>query len=1315
MVDDYLDKGFGSSSGPLKDVESGSISGRGTSSTRRSNVLGYRGVASISMSPGPMGLYTSFSRSGSPLQSQDVTPCSGLTFGNVSGTVGHPVFNVASSSLDAVTSVSAEFLHGYGSTEGHVSSSDTFGLKGISSTKFNPPGSGTTRPNLGILDSFSGDDVCMSGAQSAYVDLLDFRITDYFTNTRCFCSFISYSVHFTDFGIRRVSNRRFSDFCRYDTLLREFGYIPPISLPEKRYWDKSPSFLSQRFQGLCAYFRQQLTRGSRFQLYMLQLFLGCGSESVLYIHLVTCGNPTERMNALSLLFRYLMRSSSGRAKFLSSIMKYPLDSFIDLSVSVRLDGDADECSLDYRLYHPLVVDSMLDCLVSGDGRTVYEVCGIFLRMLHIEDCTCPSVYSLKAISYVTKAVSRLIGNTGLGAISVSVTSLDDPIFLGILDGISSSTDLGWHVVSYYLIMSVNLDTSCVVSFLEDDSLNRFIRLLGYNDRYVIRRFSLWVLWLGLFDDKIRSVVSHDTLDRLLRALYGSTDKTCKLLCGLVLSVLISRGWYEGSELPRAAISVSNLIPHLHGIDQFIERQIFSHASLKSLCTLFSDSSLPGCVRVFLASLLEYHVIVGRESVPESISTSHLCDTDFHGNTAELSHAILGPIDPDCRLDITVDDSSLMTKFGLLYLRQLGDISTLFSECLYGILECYSSDDSCEWSWSLYHSSAVCLLFLPYSVSTVVSSDYFNVDFDPWSMAFHYRNTVSLGNGSERLTLDGINPIHLEEPVVLRFDRQFFLRRILVLRAMVSFMQAQVREFEELHLSRNELPHECMELLRQCWCGRDSGTPLSEDVRVEKEIHEGVDPFNNFTFDGFNYSMLDLPAFHRVDAFELRGYANDLIAYGHAQRGLVNVLKTCILYHQLCSGRITKFKDMISCLESRVESIQLGDLVELDDLEERYLGECSALSLGLQEENSLLSTLQEKHGVASRLQSMLRSSRVKLDACHRDIAATQQRLDELPRLRSENLATQTKLNLTAERLSESIKSANERILELQDNVALEEREKQEFSLCIQRLSYLSSILDDGKYRDVTDALDSIPLADVSATLHRAFGTLLAESTSSELLDSETVLQMKTLVMQQLTSVQERLNAVYSRDSNLQIAALNREVTAKEDALYQAQLDLNTARKNSVIDGSVLEDTLGTQKVLMESLEGTISNLMRELRQVNATNSELDTRLASVKERNNAARARLESTKADLKESITNQRGVRERMFLQVIAAEFLCKKVWQEHRKMSHLLSFKDDILATLSSRKDAECLARDSVVTMLRNAAERMSQTADFLGNAARN
>ncbi|GFE52800.1 kinesin-1 heavy chain-like, putative [Babesia ovis] len=1189
---------------------------------------------------------------------------------------------------------------------------------------WNPGGCAPLAPYLGIFDSINSDNTKVSGNQSAFIKQLDLRITDYTINPRCLSSYVSYSLHFSDFGIPKVAIRRFSDFCYYDNILRELGYHPPISLPEKRFWDNlSPIFISQRFQALNNYFKMQLRHPTTLQLYLLQMFLGCSAESILYVHLVTARTITDKMNAVSLLYRFLMRSPADRDSFMSHSIGLPLTNFQHLPAATRSDSVNDESSVDYRLKNPLVVNSLLECLVSGDARTVYEACAILLWMLHRDESLRSSVLSLRAISYVTKAVSRLVANQGLPELYVSVDNLRDRTFMALLSCIPQGRSIAWNLVSYYLVMATNMLPIAARSFVDKDLLQKFTSLVDYKDHGVIRRFALWVLWIGMFEKEVRSSVDHDTLGKLMKKLYSSKDTTIKVLCGLVLTSLISSGWYDGDAAPRASVSVINLLPHVHGIDSFIEQEIFCHRSLNNLGTLVSDLSLPCGVRMFMVSLLLYHLVVGHEDRPAAPIISELCDMEFHGNTAELHHVLLGPADPDYRDDITLKDTCFTEKCSSVYLRQFAMVADKFSEPLYDIVEHYTSEydsglhdsdgETLEDSWPLCQTAAACLLFLPYIPSFASTGDYFEVDFNPHSMQAHYRNVVSLKGTSEKLQIESVNHINLGHTVPLCFDKQFFRRRITVLRSLIRSLQEHSIEFEDIHLSRNELAHESMELLRRFRCGKDIlnySENHDNSANSDDYYTESTDPFNNFTFEGFEYPMLEVPSFRRVDAIELRNYANELLRYGSAQQSLVRVLKLVILYHQMCSASISKYRSMVSCLQNRVDELCLDELDDLSALGDRYMRESRDYASGLEEENDVISTLQEKNAMLSRVQAMLRSSRMKLDACRRDIAATQKRIDDLPRLRNESVTAQHQLTLISEQLKASIQDANEKILELQDVVAREEREKGEYSLCIQRLTYLSSILEEGNYGAIIQALDTIPLNDVNATIHRHFDNI-SDSASAGSLDEGTVLQLKEIVLQQLTMVQDRLNAVYACDSNLQIAALNRQLSKDEENLYRTQLELNNARKSAIIDGSVLEETLGTQKVLMQSLEGTINNLTRELRQINAVNLDLDKQLSALRNRNNIARTQLESTRFEFKSSIIKQRDMRLQLFWQLLAAEFLCKKIWQEHRNLSTVLSYKASFIDMLLTRRSAEQSARQCVVDILKRASERISQTVAFLGD----
>ncbi|ORM42195.1 uncharacterized protein BXIN_0970 [Babesia sp. Xinjiang] len=1176
-------------------------------------------------------------------------------------------------------------------------------------------------PCGGVSDPGNLDTPNIFAAQSEFVSHFDLRITDYFTHARCFCSYVLYSVHFNDFGIAKVATRRYSHFTHYDTVIRDLGYHPPVSLPEESFWDSnSPSFLSQRFQDLKGYLRHQLRQPTTSQLSLLHMFLGCSPETILYLRLVTANTNATKLSAVSTLFRYLMRSGADRVSFISREAKIPLAPFQDLPAASHVGVDA--VPDDYRLCSPLVVGSLLDCLLFGDAKSVYEVCAIMLWMLHRNEALRASILSLKVICHVTKALSRLIVGQGLPDLEVSINNLRDRTFLRILASLPLERNIAWNMVSYYLLMSINLLPESARSFLDNSSIQKFITLLDHNECGVFRRLSLWALWIGMFEEDLRSSVDRDTLGLLLKKLYGSEESTLKVLCGLVLTSLIVRGWFSGDEEPRASVLVVNLLPHVHNVDCFVRQEIFCHTSLRRFGNLLSDTSLSSGARLFLVSVLRHHLLSGFEDRRDLPPIFDLCDMDVYSNVSELSHVLFGAIDPDYRDDITTEDMSFGEKFSSLYSHHFSNIADTVAVSLDDIVELFSlncdggiSDSNAEVSkdsWQLCKAAAVCLLYLPYRSAEVGDSDYFNVAFHPQSVTSQYNNVVHLKGGSAKLELESTKHTNLADTVVLRLDKQFFVRRVAVLRALLSGLRESISEFDSIHLSGNEVANGCMGMLRKFWCCKDviehdsdRGVTLSFDAHR----NEHFDPFNNFAFEGYGCPMLDVYDFRSVDAVELCSYASEMAQYSLVQQGLLRVVKFAISYHQACSSRLATYRSMVGCLERRIDDICVDTLDDLSELESRFLDISRSYAMGLQEEGDLISALQENNTMLSRVQNMLRSSRMKLDACHRDVVATQKRLDDLPNIRSENLATQQKLTLAGEKLLDSIRTANEQILELQDEVARDERDKREVSQSIQRLTYLLSVLEEGKYHAVMSAFQSVSIDDITPELRDSFDSMLSAYTACELLDEDTVHRLKGVIVQQLNVLQDHLNAIYGRDANLKIAALNRQVAKDEESLYQTQLELNNTRKSCVIDSSVLEETLGTQKMLMETLKGTISNLTRELRKINAGNLQVGKQLAEVKSRNDTSRTLLDCTRLEFKSDIMRQRDLRLRLFHHLLAAELLCKKMWQEHQKLSVALSCKTSLINLLCSRRSTERSARLSVIEVLNRASKRMSQTAAFL------
>ncbi|GBE59563.1 hypothetical protein BOVATA_010560 [Babesia ovata] len=1174
--------------------------------------------------------------------------------------------------------------------------------------------------------AFASNDVNVDDAPSTQrrlVSQMDLRITDYFTHAQCLGSYVLYSIHFNDFGVERVVTRRYSSICYYDSKLRGAGYTPPASLPEKRFWGKmDPRFLSQRYQGLKIYFSQQLRYPSNVQLSLLYMYLGCETESLLYLNLVTARTKEEKLTALSLLFRYLMMSPTERRNFLKRIVSAKHTSFKHLSAAVDDDACMDDFPADYRLFHPLVVASLLECLAFNEAKAVCEVCGIFLWMLQREDVFRYSVLRVETIAHVTKAVSRLLVSNKMVDLGLPLDSFRNPLGIRLLASEPGASYCVWNITSYFVVNAVNLLPEAALKFLDNSSIEKLIDLVDRNDYGVTRCIALWLLWIGMCDDQVQHSVDRDVLGLLLKKLYGSTETTLRVMCGLLLVSLISGGWFRDDEKPRATVYVLNLLPSSRGLDDFICQQIFSYRSVKLFAALLGDLSMCHGTRLFLVSVLLQHLTLGFEPSQQTASSSQLWDADYGDNVFRLSHALFGEDDPDYRGDLRVNnDMTFGEKFASLYLLKYGALAADVSDTLYGIIEqlpaneaanSMGSDDT-DYSPRLYQSTAFCLLLLPFSCVPKEDGDYFAVDFDTQSARAYYRNVVNFSGGLVRLTLDSADHINLEDRVLLRLDDEFFNRRVSVLRIMLSTFEASISEFEGIHSSGNETAGECMELLRNLWhCRRVVEQSKNSDIVVSFDARSSdqSDLFNNFYFEGASGPAFEgSQSFRSVDALELCSYASEVVQYSAVQQQLLRTVKRVILYHQACASRLGVYRSMVACLKRRTDELGLDTLRDLSDLEEKFLEAHQAYLLGTQEEHDLAVTIEEKNATFIRIHSMLRSAQLKVDVCRRQMRSTQARIDDIPRLRSDGLANQGRLALRSEQLAESIRAANNSILELQSEVARVEYEKQEIGACIPKLTELSSMLDKGIYSDIMYVIDSITSDEIRSKLRESFDAALSEHAASGFLDAETAQRLKSEVLQHLNEAQERMSALYDSDANIQIAKLNRQVSEYEDSLYRTNADLQSARKSMVMDSSVLEEALATQKRLLGSLEGTVNYLSGELSSIQVTKSKLDKDLAKVKGCNEVARSALERRRTEFLNGIKEQREARMRLFHDLLGAEFLCKKLCQEKYKLSKALSHKSHLLEPLRDRRGSEHSKRQRLIETLKFAVKRLEETANFL------
>ncbi|GIX62108.1 golgin subfamily B member 1-like protein [Babesia caballi] len=1185
------------------------------------------------------------------------------------------------------------------------------------------------------LESFKAghlESTAVSNAQSAFVAQLDLRITDYFTLARCIDSHVVYTLRFNDFGVDKLVTRRFSDFCLYDCVLRGTGYVPPIPLPEKRFWDNmDPSFLSQRFQALKSYTAQQLRHPQNVQLYLLHMFLGCSLESILYLHLVTAHTQAEKMNAVSLLFKYLMRPADARAAFLSSAVRYPLTSFTHLPPAKDDHCTAQASPDDRRLTDPLVMDSLLECLVFGDAKSVYEVCTILLWMLRHRDELGESAISLKAISYVTTAVSRLLVHKQPFDLAGFYRHARGLRNLRLLTATGDERDGACNLVSYFLVAAINLLPSAAGHFLDKSTVDNLINLVDLPDLGTIRIFALWVLWFGICEDSLREGVDRAAVNLLLKKLYSSEDTTLKALCGLVLVSLLSRGWFDSESAPRAAVSVANLLPSMHDLNTIVCEQVFSHSSMARFALLLGDTSLSPDLHLFLVSLLRHHLTSSVEPSHPETSLSALCTVDYRDDVSRLAHALFGPDDPDYRSDIAHgNDLAFSEKLAPLYMHRYIHIAAETSETLHQLLETLShcaatpadeDESTAEDAQRLRQTAAVCLLFLPYHAAHTggEGGDYFDVDFDPQSLTAHYRNVVQLRGGARSLHLDNAEHINLGDTVALRLDDQFFKRRLAVLQAIVSGLQESATDFESLHLSKNETTNDCMTLLRRLWSARNT-TEHTEDpntvVRFEAQRTEPFDLFSNFEFEGFKRPPLDAASgFHTADALELCSYASEMVRYGSVQQQLLRAVNLAILYHRTCGSRLATYRSMVTCVQRSVAAIQLEALHDLGALEDRFLAEIRAHESGLQEEGDLVASVQEKTAMLSRVQIMLRNTNIKLDASKRQVSAAQQRINDVPRQRQKSATAKKRLTQLIQSLRESIRAGNAQILDLQNTIARNERLKREYSACIEQLTHLSAVLDQGSYTETLRLLHTLDSDAVRAELQEAFDAIISTQVTAEALDEEMVLKLKDVVMRRLHDVQARFHELYAQDNNLQIAALNRKVTRDEEQLYRAQAQLQSAQKALSLDPRVLEESLQTQQLVMDNLEAIVGNLTAELARLNAGNLQLDKQFSEVRTRNALLLSQLQLTRSEFVGSVEKQRHVRTALLTQVMGAEFLCKKLWQERRKLARVLSLKSDVVDLLCERQAAERAARLRLVVKVALPGPDGRQAAgDVLNHALR-
>ncbi|KAK1933406.1 hypothetical protein X943_003512 [Babesia divergens] len=1167
-----------------------------------------------------------------------------------------------------------------------------------------------------------GASVC--DIQKKLVQQLDLRITDYFTHVRCMCSYILYSLHFNDFGMHKVATRRFSDFCYYDKVLREAKYEPPIPLPPKRFWDNmSPSFLSQRFQGLRNYMIQHIRHPKNMQLYMLHMFLGCSVESILYLHLVTSPTRGEKMNAVSILLNYLMRTPDQRVEFLSDVVKPPLTNFMHLSPAKIEGNDPTNETTDYRLASSLVMESLLDCLVFGDHKTVSDVCAIFLYMLHHDDHVRKSVLEVKTITYVTKAISRLLLRRNMFAVEFPYSQFRDPLSAGALRMITHGHQSAWDIASYFLVMTLNLIPEAVRSYLGDNnSLDTLCDLIEYKDYDVLRRFSIWLLWITSFQDDLSTVVDRGTMNSLLKKLYGSEDTTIKMMCGLVLISLIASGWFDKDSEPRALASVVQLLDNIHDLDAFISQQIFSHWSISKFSDLLSTSSLPYGARLFLVLVLKNHLVMEFEGEHREVPILKLCEADYLTNVSEVTDALFGNADPDYRSDIAVlGDNTFDEKLASLYLHRFQPLATFVSKALYDIVDSSWGDSSTtvkedDTEYLSYHA-ALCLLLLPYDSPTSMDNDFFDVYFNPRSGLAHFRNVVHLKGELLRLQVDSVEQINLDDSVLVRLDRTFFCRRVAILRAMLSRIQESLTEFQGIHLSNNELPNDCMALLRRCWSSKEliehsEGSNVVVNFSVRR--NDQVDLFNNFAFPGMEASVFDVySTVKSVDMFEMCKYANHMLQYNSVQQSLLKLVRFCILYHQACDARLSMYSSMIATLESRVKDIRIGSVDDLVDMAERFLVDSHAYQLGLQEEGELVSKLQEKNLMLTRVDNMLKSTNSKLSACRKQVSSIQKRIDDIPRLRNDSMANKNQLNVLTKDLEYAIASANEKIMQLQLKVAHDERLKQDYSERVNQVTHFSSALDSSSLSGILKAIDGIKLEDLRLELEQLLHPILSEHMHVDELDMDTVFRLKSVVLNHLNSVQDKLNSLYSSDTNHQIAMLNRKVQQDEERLYLAQVELKSANKSLFANDSVLQESLSTHKLMLNNLESTSSNLGSELKKINDLNHELDKRLGKVKAKNDFTRSNLERTRFELIESIKEQRQIRLESFWHILAAEFMCKKICQEQTKLSTVLAQKSKLLDILRHSCAHGKAAHISLIESFKVASQRLQETAEFLEGLA--
>lgn len=1166
--------------------------------------------------------------------------------------------------------------------------------------------------------------VSVGNIKDMFIAQLDLRLTDYFTNIRCACSYTLYSLHFNDFGVHKVVKRRFSEIWKYDEALRSAGYKVPVMLPPKQFWkNTAPDFLLQRFQGLKNYFAKQLKHPSMVQLYILHMFLGGDAEAIVYIYLVLASTKEEKMKAVNTLLGYLMKNHNERREVLAEIMKPPFTSFIKLSTSTTEEQFTDNENIDYRLSNQLVFDSLLELLVYGDQKAVYEVCAVFFYMLHHGEKIKKAALNVQAIRYVAKAISRLLISDGISELECPFSRFLHPLTSQVLDYVPTDQGKTWSVVSYYLVMALNLMPETSRSFLENAGfMDNLSSLIEYNDYDIMRRFSAWLLWNCAFQKDLNTLIDRHSLTLLLKKLYASEDATVKMLCGLVTVALMASGWFDRESEPRALASVMNLLDYMHDLDVFIHQQIFSHWSISRFCELLGNTSLPVGARLFLVSVLNNYVMAHLDTKRQEIDIEKLCESERTGNITKLAFALFGTVDGDYRKDVDVkNDLTFKENFVSMYYFNLKSVSEAFTDILYDISDSSSRDratveneDLLFEEMQLAYATATCLLALPYNSPTGKEGDYFDVNFNPNSCLVHFRNVAHMKGGNVKLTMDKTEQINLEDTAEIRLDSRFFNRRLGILRVILVRMKETAADLENIHLSNNEVPNDCTSLLRRFWSPRNlvnSGRPLNTvDSSVEAVRDEEGDIFNNFEFPGLDSPILDLSkSFRAVDALEVNKYLSAILNYGIVQRNLLKLTRFFILFYQTCDSRLKFYTSMLESLECRIDEMQLQNFDELVEVEERFTADTLCYREGMKKESEVLSKLQENNSMLTRVHSVLKSNNLKLDSCRKQVLAIQKRIDDIPRLREDSVAAKKKLENQYKELQESIDSANDKMLKLQGDVADDESLKQEYSLQIKQLTNLSSIMDLGSTEDIMKEIQNITPEEIRNELQDNACSILSENTFGDVLDSDTAFKLKRVALNHLNNIQEKLTELYNKDTNHQIVTLNRKVKQDEDRLYRVQVELQSARRSLVIDSSVLEESLAAHKAMLNNLQSTKNNLELEVSKINDSNKLLDEQLATLRGSNEVARLRLEETRECLMGMINQQRKTRLDMFWKLLDAEFMCKKMLQEQNKLLTAFDQKDKLLDVLNRVRMEEQTSRNKLIASFKVAAQRLEATAEFL------